>query len=193
MNKKLMISIVAILVSALVLAGFMLPKSEPGQPDFTAALQKAGISAEDVFYIHAGAFDSDGNHYKLVQSTMLDTGLPVIVKVMQNPDATWTVNDKECVSSSREGYASLSWFEDGGSRSFTGAANPSYNMRQTHMVYYGDNAKALVQLTQEQIPGNVTVSIQQNRNEYWIYVFSANAKSIDLPLMQYLRDNGCID
>jgi hypothetical protein len=185
MNKKPWIICGIVVLVCLAVVVFVLLRS--GVDGFDKALQKAGISNENVFVYDLVSYDIDGRFCKAIQSTTTDTGAPVLAVVSQKEDGSWEVTMKQEVSGNR---ANVAWLGDWQHRVYE--AYPSV-MRSTdcpkYYFYYGNDARRRIDLENSDVPPNVAVSVEQQNNEYWIsMVFYGNNANKGFDIIDFLEE-----
>lgn len=158
-----------------------------GQNGFELALKMAGISNEDVFVYDLVSYDIDGRFCKAIQSTMTDTGTPVLAVVSQKDDGSWEVTQKSEASINR---ANVVWMDDWQNRFYSTYPSVMHSTNcPKYFFYYGNDARRRIDLENSDVPPNVAVSVEQQNNEYWIsMVFYGNNANKGFDIIDFLEE-----
>lgn len=157
------------------------------------ALYCEGLDTKNIHYIERYSEDHSGKAYSVLQTTT-KKGDIALVRIEKNDMGLWSVMDKN-ITYMNDPYrwVSIGWMVRAGSKRFdlTGDLNPQW---EWHFVYYGTNAVENIEILSTQIPGNITVNIQQRGNQYWIHIISfANSGVLnEFDIMRLLEENGCV-
>lgn len=152
------------------------------------ALQSKGFDPSSVCYIQK-PFSDNGKEHAVLQSTA-DDGALSLIRTEKNGLGFWTVMTVKTDLH----YVGLSWVEIADVSARTDFQMESDGRREWHYVCCGNDAMGNIELSNELLPDNTTVSIRQTGNEYTIHLISFNNEGFgDFSLRQILIDNGFID
>lgn len=162
-----------------------------GQNGFELALKMAGISNEDPYVYDLVSQDMDGRYCKVIQSTMTDTGTPVLAIVSQRDNGSWEVTHISEASGSR---ACTGWLGGWQTRFYKTYPTVMHSSDcPKYFIYYGNDARRLIELKDSDIPNNVAVSVEQQDGEYWIYVVCfSNGADGDFDIFTLLEERSFI-
>ncbi|MCX7842999.1 MAG: hypothetical protein N2489_07995 [Clostridia bacterium] len=156
---------------------------------FSFALIKSGFKTSDIDIIEHG-FDNNKDEFKVLK-TSTDKEKVVLVKMTKSNLGIWSVSDIQ--KDANKGVVSIAWFGDGGVKRYEPTENPIF-FTETHYVYYGTNASKLIEFFPNQIPENVTLSVQQAGKIFCIHLLSRGdpEQLSKIDIVKLLIKNKCI-
>lgn len=177
MAKK---KVLAIILSVIILAAIIFIVIRGNS--FKMALKNEGLGVGTVHTTIEHAFDANGQEFKVIQTTTEKEEMAVAI-VTKNKWGFWEVTSCD-VESADLGYARVGWIQNAGMFQF-----------EWHMVYCGNNAIKTIEFSEEHIPSNVTVNIQQTEEYYQIHVISFAEPEVlsELDVMSILKENKFIE
>lgn len=157
---------------------------------YSIALFRAGIKPENLSSIHTYV-ESNGREYRILLNKDANKNI-TFVQMVKKPIGLWSVEYSMDTMSSKTGLATYGWMRPAGVKSFS-MVNPVFEY-EVHQIYYGQNAIKLIEISQEQLPDNVTVHIQQAGPEYTIHFMAYGDADIlsKIGVYNLLVSTGCI-
>lgn len=152
----------------------------------TLALRSNDLKT-DACYIEQPYMD-DGICYAILQ-TYTDDGTLALVQAKKNVIGFWTVSKVM----TNQKYVSLTWLKVHDASQRTDYKLESDGRHEWHYVCCGNDATGIIELSNQMLPENTTVSIRQTGQEYTVHIISFdNAGLGDFSLRQILLDNGFV-
>ncbi len=159
---------------------------------FALAVSFSGIR-EKSMHIVAESEESNGTTYRFaVVST--GEGEFALAKFKKYPIINFWVLDSFRRPSEENGFVVDLWFGGSSGQAYYEKGMEFTANFQLHCLYAGNNAKEPIELTSEDIPGDVALMVTQANNHYWIHQITDNADAINrFRLYELLQEKGFIE
>lgn len=136
---------------------------------FSSVIHRTGLDIE-YYEIHVEDIDSNGDKFRIVRIDTSDNKV-ALAWLTRDSAFSWTVTQLKLEKEYEAGFVSIGWIQSGGIRRFEALTDPIFG-KEWHFIYAGNNAIKLIDIPHESIPSNITVNVQQARNDYMLHVIS---------------------
>ncbi|HEX2947857.1 MAG TPA: hypothetical protein VHT96_18110 [Clostridia bacterium] len=161
MRRAVIALLVIIFATALTYAVF-------SHNSLSFAIRSAGYNSGNVTILERG-FDDNGREFGIIKTDR--HGEPALLYMEKNSLEFWKVSYSDGNTSSGKHLVSLGWLKSAGFRRYGTNENPDFS-NEWHMLYYGNNAAKLIEITPEQLPPGVACNIQQGASDFVIHLIS---------------------
>lgn len=160
---------IGFIVIALIILGFILYWGF----SFQIALVQSGYRIGDIEVLEH-SFDTKDNEFKVIKTSSDKEKISLVI-IKKNRIGIWSISQTR--KDNNKGIVSIAWFGDGGAKRYSESENPIF-YDESHFIYYGTNATKLIEFLPEQIPEDVTVSVNQAGNVYCVHLVSRGKSDI---------------
>lgn len=104
----------------------------------------------------------------------------------------WYIAGTDATDGAEKPYVTAAWFGGTSHRWFEG--RDLETDFEIHYLYFGNNAVAPIQLTSQDIPGDVLVKVNQQGSHWWVHMVSDDTDALNsLDLITFLTEKGWIN